>query len=70
MNANAQNYELVIQHRMNIWLEVAECGIVPQERTKARRNLRRLIRKYPELASGECFEFLGIPIPKETETVS
>lgn len=55
----------IISNRMRDWLQVATNGLNASDRARARRNLRRLVQKYPESGWAELYDFLGIETPKE-----
>jgi len=55
MNVNPQNYVDHIAIRLRRWWEVAGMGINQSDRTKARKNFRALVRKYPDLAQAHGF---------------
>jgi hypothetical protein len=50
MNCNVENRRDYLITKMLGWSEVANCGIDSFERTRGRRNLRRLIRVHPDVA--------------------
>ena len=56
MNVNPLDYPSHIAIRMRQWFEVAGAGINQTDRTKARKNFRALVRKYPEIAKESGFD--------------
>ncbi len=59
MNMNKRDYTVVITNRMMMWFDVMQRGLNQSDRQKASRNLRRLIRKYPEIAARLGFKILA-----------
>jgi hypothetical protein len=60
MNVNERDYVDHILIRMRQWCEVAGMGINQSDRTKARKNFRALVRKYPELAEANGFSLASV----------
>jgi hypothetical protein len=60
MNVNARDYVDHILIRMRQWREVAGMGINQSDRTKARKNFRVLVRKYPEIARAHGFDLESV----------
>lgn len=59
---NANNYNDYIVIRMRDWCEVAGLGINQSDRTRARKNFRALVRKYPELAQAHGYELDSVQV--------
>jgi len=51
VNWNKRDYPVVIMDKMRMWNNVSSaCGLDSATRTRARKNLRHLVNKYPDLA--------------------
>jgi hypothetical protein len=50
VNLNKRDYPVVIMDKMRTWNNVSACGLDSATRTRARKNLRHLVNKYPDLA--------------------
>ena len=55
MNCDPRNRRDYIEVKIRNWLELAVNGIDPHDRVRARRNYRRLLHSYPELAFSHGF---------------
>lgn len=55
MNCNPRNYSDHIAARMHSWLEVARNAVDAAARRRGRRNFRRLVDAYPEVAASHGF---------------
>lgn len=51
MNCNLENRRDYLEAKIRGWRELAVCGIDRFERSRGRRNLRRLASAHPEVAS-------------------
>lgn len=60
MNVRPSDYTDHIIIRLRQWWELAGMGINQSDRTRARKNFRALVRKYPELAKARGFDLESV----------
>jgi hypothetical protein len=61
MNCKPENHSGYIELNMQGWEQVASLGLNETDRLRARKNLMRLIRQYPEQAKSLGYTEQSVP---------